>query len=159
MVNGYVQYVASAKVKDDVLWAYLFLTAFYNLLNTENKKKLAHVKFRVSLNEAKFYVAFKFANIFFPSPNLQSIKLFKQFAVKWKLFLYFLLLLLFQIGIFVVYFLDYTMGCGWWVMVLYLIQIFAIFIVRGRPYSADRMASALFPKRDCTSGSPRDQTM
>jgi hypothetical protein len=51
-----------------------------------------------------------------------------------------------------VYFLDYTMGCGWWVMVLYLIQIFAIFIVRGRPYSADRVASALFPKRDCTSG-------
>ena len=26
--------------------------------------------------------AFKFANIFFPSPYLQSIKLFKQFAVK-----------------------------------------------------------------------------
>ncbi len=57
-----------------------------------------------------------------------------------------------QIGIFVVYFLDYTMGCGWWVMVLYLIQIFAVFIVRGRPYSADRVATALFPSRDCYSG-------
>jgi solute carrier family 6 (neurotransmitter transporter) len=58
----------------------------------------------------------------------------------------------FQIGIFVVYFLDYTMGCGWWVMVLYLIQIFAVFVVRGRPYSADKVATALFPSRDCYSG-------
>ena len=26
-------------------------------------------------------------------------------------------------GVFVVYFLDYTLGSAWWVMVLYLIQV------------------------------------
>jgi len=56
-----------------------------------------------------------------------------------------------EIGIYVVYFLDYTLGCGWWVMVLYLIQLFAVFVVRGKPYGAEQIASILFPRKACCS--------
>lgn len=56
-----------------------------------------------------------------------------------------------EVGIYVVYFLDYTLGCGWWVMVLYLIQLFAVFVVRGKPYGAEQIASILFPRKACCS--------
>lgn len=51
----------------------------------------------------------------------------------------------FQCGIYVVYYLDYTIGGGWWIMVLYLIQIGAVFIVRGRPHTGDVVVGELFP--------------
>ena len=38
-----------------------------------------------------------------------------------------------------VYFLDYTLGCAWWVMVLYLVQLFAVLVVRGKPYGAEQV--------------------
>ena len=88
-------------------------------------------------------------------------------------------LLAYQVGVFVVYFLDYTLGSAWWVMVLYLIQVismkmtmtimimtsmtlmklkviftdlfflqlFAVFMVRGKPYGSQQVASLLFPKK------------
>ena len=79
-----------------------------------------------------------------------------------------------QVGVFVVYFLDYTLGSAWWVMVLYLIQVinhhdhdhledfdkndddddlfclqmFAVLMVRGKPYGSQQVASLLFPKKE-----------
>lgn len=51
-----------------------------------------------------------------------------------------------QLGIFVVYFLDFCVGSGWWLMVLQLLQIGAVLVVRGRPYSGENIASTLFHK-------------
>ena len=45
---------------------------------------------------------------------------------------------LLQIGIFIVYFLDNILGSGWWVMVLYMIQLFAVLVVRGNPTEPSR---------------------
>ncbi|XP_066909040.1 sodium-dependent transporter bedraggled isoform X2 [Halyomorpha halys] len=49
-----------------------------------------------------------------------------------------------ELGIFVVYFLDYTVGGGWWIMLLYLIELIAVFMVRGRPYSGETVVATLF---------------
>ncbi|KAK3926921.1 Sodium- and chloride-dependent glycine transporter 2 [Frankliniella fusca] len=51
-----------------------------------------------------------------------------------------------ELGIFVVYFLDYCVGSGWWLMVLHLLQVGAVLMVRGRPYSGESIASTLFHK-------------
>lgn len=51
---------------------------------------------------------------------------------------------MFQLGIFVVHFLDYTIGCCWWLMVLYLLEILAVFVVRGRPYSGETVVATMF---------------
>ncbi|XP_063242544.1 sodium-dependent transporter bedraggled [Bacillus rossius redtenbacheri] len=50
-----------------------------------------------------------------------------------------------ELGIFVVYFLDLCVGSAWWVMVLYLLQLAAVLVVRGRPYSGDVLVTALLP--------------
>ena len=57
----------------------------------------------------------------------------------------------FQIGIFIVYFLDNILGSGWWVMVLHLVLLFAVMVVRGKPYGAEQIVSTLFPKKACCS--------
>ncbi|CAG9825106.1 unnamed protein product [Phaedon cochleariae] len=49
-----------------------------------------------------------------------------------------------EMGIFVVYFFDYTVGGVWWLMIVILLQILAVFMVRGRPYSGDTVVTALF---------------
>lgn len=49
-----------------------------------------------------------------------------------------------ELGIFVVYFLDYTVGGGWWIMLLYLAELIAVFMVRGRPYSGETIVATLF---------------
>ena len=59
---------------------------------------------------------------------------------------------LLQIGIFIVYFLDNILGSGWWVMVLYMIQLFAVLVVRGKPYGAEQIVTVIFPKKACCSG-------
>lgn len=51
-----------------------------------------------------------------------------------------------QLGIFVVHFLDYTIGCSWWLMVLYLLEILAVFVVRGRPYSGETVVTTMFSR-------------
>ena len=56
-----------------------------------------------------------------------------------------------QFGAFVVYFFDYTIGSGWWMMVLYVLQLCAIFVVRGKPYSGEQVATALITKAHCCS--------
>lgn len=50
----------------------------------------------------------------------------------------------FQLGIFIVYLMDFCVGCGWWMMVLYLLEIGALFMVRGRPYSGETVVATLF---------------
>nr|CAD7408041.1 unnamed protein product [Timema poppensis] len=50
-----------------------------------------------------------------------------------------------ELGIFVVYFLDYCVGSAWWIMILYLLEIAAVLFVRGRPYTGDVIVTALLP--------------
>ena len=57
-----------------------------------------------------------------------------------------------EFGAFIVYFFDYTIGCGWWMMILYVMQLCAIFVVRGKPYSGEQVATALITKANvCAS--------
>jgi len=53
------------------------------------------------------------------------------------------LLLVFQTGIFVTYLLDFAIGSAWWIMVLYLLQLVAVFIVRGAPYCGENIVTVL----------------
>ncbi|CAL7946640.1 unnamed protein product [Xylocopa violacea] len=50
-----------------------------------------------------------------------------------------------QFGIHIVYYLDYTIGGTWWIMILYLVQVGAVFAVRGRPHSGEAVVAELFP--------------
>ncbi|XP_026667415.1 uncharacterized protein LOC108622610 isoform X4 [Ceratina calcarata] len=50
-----------------------------------------------------------------------------------------------SMGIHVVYYLDYTIGGTWWIMILYLVQVGAVFAVRGRPHSGEAVVAELFP--------------
>ncbi|XP_011876979.1 PREDICTED: sodium- and chloride-dependent taurine transporter isoform X2 [Vollenhovia emeryi] len=55
-----------------------------------------------------------------------------------------------ELGIYVVYYLDYTVGGVWWIIVLYLMQIAAVFAVRGRPHTGDAVVTELFsPTGQC----------
>nr|CAH7720223.1 unnamed protein product [Callosobruchus chinensis] len=49
-----------------------------------------------------------------------------------------------ELGIYVVYFFDYTVGSIWWLLIVILLQIVAVFMVRGRPYSGDTVVMELF---------------
>lgn len=42
------------------------------------------------------------------------------------------------------YFLDYTIGGIWWLLLIIFLQIVAVFMVRGRPYSGDAIVTAIF---------------
>lgn len=46
-----------------------------------------------------------------------------------------------------IYFLDYCAGGAWWLAALYLLQVTAVFLVRGRPYSGDTVVRAICPPR------------
>ncbi|XP_046602174.1 sodium-dependent transporter bedraggled [Neodiprion lecontei] len=50
-----------------------------------------------------------------------------------------------EFGIYVVYYLDYTVGGAWWIMVLYLVEVGAVFAVRGRPHTGEAVVAELFP--------------
>lgn len=47
-------------------------------------------------------------------------------------------------GIKTIYFLDYTLGAGWWMVVLYVLEITALFMFRGRPFTGETVAATLF---------------
>ncbi|KAG8039228.1 hypothetical protein G9C98_003535 [Cotesia typhae] len=49
-----------------------------------------------------------------------------------------------ELGIYVVYYLDYTIGGGWWIIILYLVQVGAVFAVRGRPHTGEAVVAELF---------------
>lgn len=51
-------------------------------------------------------------------------------------------------GIQIMYFLDYVVSCGWWLMIIQLVQIFALLFVRGKPYSGHDIVSELMGKSD-----------
>ncbi|XP_075227667.1 sodium-dependent transporter bedraggled isoform X2 [Lycorma delicatula] len=51
-----------------------------------------------------------------------------------------------ELGVFVVYFLDHVIGGGWWIMLLYLAELVAVFVVRGRPYSGETVVATLFSR-------------
>ncbi|XP_059609119.1 sodium-dependent transporter bedraggled isoform X1 [Phlebotomus argentipes] len=46
-------------------------------------------------------------------------------------------------GIGVIHFLDVILGGAWWLMLVWLAQIVAIFLIRGRPYSSDLLVTDL----------------
>lgn len=48
-----------------------------------------------------------------------------------------------ETGINIIYFLDSVIGGAWFVLLLWTGQIFAIFLVRGRPFSGDILVNAL----------------
>ncbi|KAF2356184.1 Sodium:neurotransmitter symporter, partial [Trinorchestia longiramus] len=48
-----------------------------------------------------------------------------------------------QLGPDLLYFLDYIIGCAWWLMILQLVQVFAILFVRGKPVSAQDIVSSI----------------
>ncbi|CAH0384145.1 unnamed protein product [Bemisia tabaci] len=49
-----------------------------------------------------------------------------------------------ELGIFVIYYIDYCIGSSWWLVLLYLLEIGAVFMVRGRPYSGETVVATLF---------------
>lgn len=49
-----------------------------------------------------------------------------------------------EYGIYTVYFLDYVVGGNWWISIIYMVLVSAVFMVRGRPYSGDSVVTALF---------------
>lgn len=53
-------------------------------------------------------------------------------------------------GIYVVYLLDICAGGIWWIVLIYVLQIIAVFMVRGRPYSGDTVVMALFSSTSST---------
>lgn len=48
-----------------------------------------------------------------------------------------------QSGIHIMYFLDFVLGGAWCVMLLYIVQLLAIFLFRGRPYTGDVLVKDL----------------
>ena len=54
-----------------------------------------------------------------------------------------------QLGISIVYLLDYVMGASWWLMIIYVIEIAAVLIVRGRPYSGESIVAVLVKGSGC----------
>ncbi|XP_071535034.1 uncharacterized protein bdg [Panulirus ornatus] len=51
-------------------------------------------------------------------------------------------------GIHILYFFDYVVSCGWWLMIIQLVQIFALLFVRGKPYSGQDIVSELMGKNE-----------
>ncbi|KAK4883080.1 hypothetical protein RN001_006399 [Aquatica leii] len=49
-----------------------------------------------------------------------------------------------EYGIYMVYFMDYTVGGLWWLILIVLLEIIAVFMVRGRPYSGDSLVNTFF---------------
>ncbi|KAF5295940.1 hypothetical protein FQA39_LY12712 [Lamprigera yunnana] len=47
-------------------------------------------------------------------------------------------------GIYMIFFLDYTIGGLWWLILIILLEIVAVFMVRGRPYSGDALVNTFF---------------
>lgn len=39
--------------------------------------------------------------------------------------------------------MDYVVGSGWWIIVLYLLELVAVFIVRGAPYCGENIVTVL----------------
>lgn len=52
-------------------------------------------------------------------------------------------------GISIVYHLDYVMGSLWWLMIIYVVQIAAVLIVRGRPYNGESIVAVLVKGPGC----------
>ncbi|XP_057366685.1 sodium-dependent transporter bedraggled-like [Daphnia carinata] len=54
-----------------------------------------------------------------------------------------------ELGISIVYHLDYVMGSLWWLMIIYVVQIAAVLIVRGRPYNGESIVAVLVKGPGC----------
>ena len=47
--------------------------------------------------------------------------------------------------------MDYAVGSLWWLMIVYVVQIAAVLIVRGRPYNAESIVAVLIKEPGCLS--------
>lgn len=46
-------------------------------------------------------------------------------------------------GIYIIHYLDTVVGGAWWIFLLWVLFIFAIFLIRGRPYTSDLLVNEL----------------
>merc|ERR1740128_150105 len=54
-----------------------------------------------------------------------------------------------ELGISIVYHLDYAFGSLWWLMMIHVIQLVAVLIVRGRPYNGESLLSVFIKGSGC----------
>ncbi|KAL7631575.1 UNVERIFIED_CONTAM: hypothetical protein RMT77_018124 [Armadillidium vulgare] len=88
------------------------------------------------------------------------VRINARLLVPWETFIIFCsclfafsssLLMATGLGIHIIYFLDYVIGCVWWIMILQLIMVFAVLFVRGKPYTAQSIAKNMFSAGKCCS--------
>ncbi|GFY55309.1 sodium- and chloride-dependent glycine transporter 1 [Trichonephila inaurata madagascariensis] len=50
-----------------------------------------------------------------------------------------------NMGIYIVYYLDFCVSSLWWIVLMYFIMLFAILFIRGRPYGTDQIIRVISP--------------
>ncbi|GFT39421.1 sodium- and chloride-dependent GABA transporter 2 [Nephila pilipes] len=48
-----------------------------------------------------------------------------------------------NMGIYIVYYLDFCISSLWWIVLMYFIMLFAILFIRGRPYGTDQLVNVI----------------
>nr|XP_042897139.1 sodium-dependent transporter bedraggled isoform X2 [Parasteatoda tepidariorum] len=48
-----------------------------------------------------------------------------------------------NMGIYIVYYLDFCVSSLWWIALIYFIMLFAILFIRGRPYGTDQLVNVI----------------
>ncbi|GIX83668.1 sodium- and chloride-dependent glycine transporter 1 [Caerostris extrusa] len=48
-----------------------------------------------------------------------------------------------NMGIYVVYFLDFSISSLWWIVLMYFIMLFAVLFIRGRPFGTDQLVNII----------------
>ncbi|KAG8180206.1 hypothetical protein JTE90_027918 [Oedothorax gibbosus] len=48
-----------------------------------------------------------------------------------------------NIGLYIVFYLDFVIGSLWWIVLIYFIMLFAILFIRGRPYGTDQLVTII----------------
>ncbi|XP_037082429.1 sodium- and chloride-dependent neutral and basic amino acid transporter B(0+)-like, partial [Pollicipes pollicipes] len=54
-----------------------------------------------------------------------------------------------EIGIHIIYFLDYCVGCLWWLVVIFVLELFAVFYIRGSPFASTQVVTILIARNSC----------
>ncbi|KFM74769.1 Sodium- and chloride-dependent glycine transporter 1, partial [Stegodyphus mimosarum] len=48
-----------------------------------------------------------------------------------------------NVGIYIIYYLDFCVSSLWWIVLMYFIMLFAILFIRGRPYGTDQLVNII----------------
>jgi len=54
-----------------------------------------------------------------------------------------------ELGISIVYHMDYAFGSLWWLMMIHMVQLAAVLVVRGRPYNGDSIIAVFIKGSGC----------